>query len=58
MDGDLIVKSFGDNKEVHRVHITNATTRKVERVLSGMLINMSNEYYVDDSEFDILYKEK
>ena len=51
----LRVKKFGTNEEIHKVEITNPTSRKVERVMSGMLINMNtDEYYIDDSDFDDL----
>jgi hypothetical protein len=58
LQGDLIVRELGTCKEISRVTINSPTTRKVERVMMGMLINMDKDhYYIDDSAFDELYKE-
>lgn len=51
MTADLVVRNL-KGEEVHRVTIHNANARKVEKVMSGLLRNMSPDYYVDDSAFD------
>lgn len=48
----LIVRDMQGN-EVKRIPVSTPTQRKVERVVSGMLINMdTSRFYVDDSAFD------
>jgi hypothetical protein len=48
----LRVRLVATGKEVHKVKVTNPTQRKVEKVMSGMLMNMSDKYFIDDSDFD------
>ena len=55
MDGYLIVRKLGRQEKIHKTKVTNATCNKVEKVMSGMLRNMGEDYYIDDTEFDILY---
>lgn len=49
---DLIVRELGTRKEVSRVDVTGKSERTVERVMLGMLANMSERYFIDDSEVD------
>lgn len=48
----LRIKSKEDGKEVHKVYISNPSQRKVEKVMMGVLINMGEDFYIDDSDFD------
>tara|TARA_Y100000310_G_scaffold293296_1_gene322787 strand:+ start:400 stop:582 length:183 start_codon:yes stop_codon:yes gene_type:complete len=48
---DLIVRDF-DGNEIKRVELHRTDARYVEKVMSGMLINMSDRFYIDDSEVD------
>ena len=47
---DLIVRNLETREEIHRVDVTGRSERSIERVMSGMLINMSPDYFIDDSE--------
>ena len=50
----IVVRDMAGN-EVKRIPVSNPTIRKVDRIVSGLLINMDvDNYYVDDSEFDDL----
>lgn len=35
---------------VHTVDVTGRNERAIERIMIGMLTNMSDEYFIDDSE--------
>lgn len=48
----LLVKRVADSEVVDRIGVSRLDDFYVERVMSGLLINMSPEYYVDDSEVD------
>jgi hypothetical protein len=55
---DLIIRELNSDNEVGRVPVENpfSTIRgqdKYEIVMTGILRNMSDDYYIDDSEFDI-----
>lgn len=52
MAKSLHVKRFDTGETVHSVEVHNLTASHVERVMMGMLRNLSDEFYVDDSEFD------
>lgn len=47
---DLIVREFGTGQEVSRVDVSGKSESAIERVMMGMLRNMSERYYIDDSE--------
>ena len=47
---DLVVRELETGKEVHRVNVDGQSKRGIERVMMGMLRNMSERYYIDDSE--------
>lgn len=46
----LIVRSLKDGAPVHTVDVTGKSDREVDRVMRGMLINMSDAYFVQDSK--------
>lgn len=49
----LVVRRLTDNEEVDRVHLTRTDKCHVERVMSGMLMNMNtDDYFIDDSEIE------
>ena len=57
MKADLIVRRFGSDREVSRVTVNNPFgsihgQEKYEVVMMGMLINMSDKFYIDDTEID------
>lgn len=52
----LLVKDFQGNV-IDRIGLSNISEHHVERVMSGMLINMNPDYYIDDSEVDAARKE-
>lgn len=47
----LVVRTY-DGAEVGRVGVTSLSERYVERVMSGMLRQMRDDCYVDDSEVE------
>jgi hypothetical protein len=47
----LVVRTY-DGEEVGRVGVSRLDERYVEKVMSGMLRNMRDDCYVDDSEVD------
>jgi hypothetical protein len=49
---ELVVRTVGDLKEVHRVGLRSLSHSHVEKVMMGMLRNMSEDYLIDDSEVD------
>jgi hypothetical protein len=56
---DLVVRRFGDRSEVSRIPLHNLSENHVDRVMSGMLINMDTDnYFIDDSEVDKARKMK
>ncbi len=53
----LVVRKLSDNTEIHKVPVehpysTIRGTPKYQVIMSNMLRNMSDEYWIDDSEFD------
>lgn len=48
----LIVRNIKTHEEAGRVGLSHIDDRYVERVMSGMLINMGEDYYIDDSDVD------
>lgn len=46
----LVVRSHKDESYRHEVDVTGKNERAVEKVLSGLLRNMSDDYWVDDSK--------
>jgi hypothetical protein len=54
----LIVRDVKTREEVDRVELSSVNENHVERVMSGMLINMSPDYFVDDSEVDAARKKQ
>jgi hypothetical protein len=48
----LYVRKLETGEEVDKIGLTNTNHRHVEKVMSGMLRNMSDEYFIDDSECD------
>lgn len=46
------VRKVGTGEIVHSVEVKSPDPRRVERVVSGLLRNMGDGYYVDDSEAD------
>lgn len=48
------VRKVGTGEIVHSVEVKSPDSRRVERVVSGLLRNMGDGYYVDDSESDEL----
>ena len=52
------VKRLGSQETVDEIEVTNPSQRKIEKIMRGMLHQMNtDEYYIDDSEFDNLYQE-
>ncbi len=47
---ELLVRRFTTREIVHRVDVSDKSTDTIVRVMRGMLINMSNEFFIDDSE--------
>jgi hypothetical protein len=61
MKTNVYVKSTKDKDYKHPLPVAvsgdpDAVDRKLERMLRGMLINMSEDYYVDTSEVDAAIK--
>lgn len=54
----LIVRRFDTREEVSRIGLTNLSRSLVERVMMGMLKNMGEDYFIDDSEVDKARREK
>jgi hypothetical protein len=50
------VRRLDDRKIVHSVEVKEPCARKIELVVRGLLRNMSDEYFVDDSEGDRYYR--
>ena len=46
----LIVRRLGTNEEVHRVDVTGKEQPAIEKIMLGMLRNMAEDRYIDDSE--------
>lgn len=46
----LKVRNLKTNEIVREVEVTGKSQNQIERVMSGMLRNMSDDYYVDDSD--------
>lgn len=46
----LKVRRIIGGEVVKEVDVTGKSERSIERVIAGMLINMSPDFYVDDSE--------
>lgn len=54
--GNLKVVELATGKVVKEIPVTAATTRKVERVMVGLMTDMDcARFYVDDSEFNELF---
>lgn len=51
MKRQLHVKNMA-GETVHSVDVSDGGAHWYRRVMAGMLINMSDEYYVDSSEFN------
>lgn len=52
---NIYVKRLGTGEIVDTIKVANPTSRKVEKVMRGLLMNMdTDEYYADDSEADDL----
>lgn len=49
---ELRVVNLETREVVHRVDISSKTDRMVERCMMGMLRNMSDAYYIQDSADD------
>ncbi len=45
----LLVRRIPDDKIVHRVDVTGKGERAVDRILSGMLINLHHDYIIEDT---------
>tara|TARA_Y100000310_G_C20676131_1_gene813151 strand:- start:811 stop:1014 length:204 start_codon:yes stop_codon:yes gene_type:complete len=55
---NLIVRRLDDRDEIiSKVEISKERASKnyVQKVMMGMLINMHEDYYIDDREFGYLY---
>lgn len=48
----LRVRTIPDREVIHTVDVTGKTDAQVERVMMGMLINMRDDCYVEDSADD------
>lgn len=46
----LKIRNLKTNEIVREVEVTGKSQNQIERVMSGMLRNMSDDYYVDDSD--------
>ncbi len=47
----LIVRRFETREEVKRLNVTEKSDRAVERIMSGMLINMDTDrFYIEDTD--------
>ena len=54
---DLVVRKLVSHEEVVRVPVLYLDENYVEKVMSGMLINMDTDnYFIDDSEIDAARK--
>lgn len=54
----LLVVNIETGEVVTRVEVSNPTAHKVEKVLTGMLNRIdSDRFFVDDGEFDHLFKD-
>ena len=47
---DLVIRYQETDKELARIHVSNLAERHVEKVMAGVLRNIRDELYVDDSE--------
>lgn len=56
--GYLIIRSVKTREEIDRVGLTSLNENHVERVMLGLLRNMGEDYYVDDSECRPIVKEQ
>ncbi len=54
----LHVKRNGSDEIVHSILVKGPTRNKVEKIMWGLLRNMSPDFHVDDSEFDYLYRKE
>ena len=48
----LRIRRVFDDSLVHSVGVNNLSENHIDRVISGMLINMADGFYVDDSEVE------
>lgn len=55
---DLVVRRLGTDEEIARVAVRTLARRSVDRVISGMLINMGADFYVDDAEVEAAIAER
>ena len=46
----LIVREIESREEIHRVSVDGRSERSIERVMLGMMINMREGLFIDDSE--------
>lgn len=53
----LIIRD-SDRKEVHRVGLSHLDEIYVEKVMSGMLRNMRDDLFIDDSEVDVARRQE
>lgn len=49
---DLIIRDLKSDIEIDRIKINNLSNGHVERVMLGIMRNMNEDYYIDDSEID------
>jgi hypothetical protein len=53
MKAKLHVRDIETGKVVDSVEVSTTSSRHVEKVMRGMMINMNRDrYFIDDSEFD------
>ncbi len=49
----LHIRSIETDEIVRSIEVSNPTTRRVERIVRGLLLKTDTErFYVDDSEFE------
>lgn len=49
---DLVVRETDTKKQVARIHVSSLSERHVERVISGIMRNMRDDLFIDDSEIE------
>ena len=49
---ELVVRRFDDRSEVGRIVLRSLSHGHVEKVMMGLLRNMGEDYFIDDSEVD------
>lgn len=48
----LHIRRLSDRKIVRSIGLNNLAERRVEKVMRGIMIKMSDDFYIDDSEIE------